>query len=585
MFNRTIRNTSKPLSQRASGASRNAVFKNAEPTDETITMASFCLRQVNAKMMPTALRQCLAKAQKTQTNTRTRLELLIKAAEMARMMDKNHVAERLTDEIISEAPSGALDLIAAAKRLRVSLYLDAGDVAAAAAMIASTDGLEITSSEMLRENTPSLVTRHDRDVSPETWLREAEVMIYLNELEQAAACLEKCARAISQLELGSRQAQSLSVGEQTRLTSRIHDLRCELHLWDAVLRIRAGEVQGTELLSVLKLRLEKDFNVDRRIFGRTKVLSGDWNARIEIRQPAGLGFDEANRLVPLGGLPLLPLEDEQSALPHPLADLFGSDDLLGLESNEDETDSADTLMSLVSETSALIPASVRQETPLMPVQSVFGGINTPAVVDLNRLTQVLAQLTETLSKMPAALPPPGIATNVQLDDGRTAAFGGDFEHFNLITLLYNAELPNADGVRFTGYVEVKWQPNLVETSIMSKTLNPLARSGVGYIFIVEGEIVDATLASFEVPDAAAAGSPTAKADATNSLTVLIQIGLNLGLDRPAKGKGYAYDSAGVVQRPQRLDCLTQAHLGTLITEREKELGLFAAEDSDVELNW
>lgn len=545
-----------------------AKSKTEALAESTLVTANQCLRQANIATIPTVFRQAVQYSGKHEINPRLRAELQLKAAEMARMIGQSGIAERLADGLIENTPSGALDLRAAAQRLRVSLYLDAGEQAAAVGVIGCADALEITSSEMMREGAGTVVMRHDSDVSPETWLREAEVCLTLKQLEQAANCLEKGAQKISALEHQFRQNKGLTPNGQNQIRVRLRDLRNELHFFDAVLRVQAGDAQGLEMLNNLRLSLKSDGTADRRLYGRLRACGGDWD-KATGKPPLGCNLPEALRLYALGQMPnnhfhsgesdeLFVSFDETVDLLN-LNEGFSDAEAMSVgEKNQFDFAAGDGNASAL----ARQPPMAIEMAPAAPIASL----------DVSALTNALANLTNVIASLPQQSPAPPTTAGGGVRN-RPFAFGGGFAHFDLVT-----QLGSAEQVNFTGFFEVQWSPELIETSVLTKRIDALARQGLGFVFMNDGEIIDATIGSFDPAEEFKAGTENAKADALRALTLMIQVGLTLGLDNPVEGFGAGYASAAVSLRESRIR-LTQVHLASIITERERQLNLLSEGDN------
>ena len=178
-----------------------------------------------------------------------------------------------------------------------------------------------------------------------------------------------------------------------------------------------------------------------------------------------------------------------------------------------------------------------------------------------QIAKMFERMTELIEKMPVQ----SAEQNVEKQSKRPFAFGGGFAFFDLVT-----QLGNAEASKFTGYFQIQWSPEMVETSVLAGNLDPQAREGEGFIFVNEGIIIDATIKNYDPPEEFQAGMDGAEEDAKRSLVILIQVGVAQKLDCLPDGFGSGYPSMAVKGRKPRLKT-NQFGLAVLIQERDEQL--------------
>jgi hypothetical protein len=355
------------------------------------------------------------------------------------------------------------------------------------------------------------IIERDAEASVETLLLQAEVALCVNRLGDASALLE-----VAQTRLASNFTVLLSRDDE--VTRR--DQRDYLRLLEGVYRCRFDDARGRHMLEVLEGRVEADEGANGVILARCKAASGSW-VEVDGLPPAGLNLPEARRWQSLGRR--------------------GGEIL--------ETDSSP------------VPAGAAH--PPLPFMLSPQQLEPYAALLREGVTSVAATVTATVTEALAAAFGPAVQLRADY------LYGGKFPFIDLASVVAQAEMQ-----RETGFVQVNWNVAAVETTILAGRISPLARCGVGFIYLVDGIIVDATICTASPP-------PSESIDALaalNALTCLLQIGIGIGLDHEPDGQAFCYRDDGVRERHARIAAPHGANpsqnlMHALVVKRETDLGI------------
>ena len=513
-------------------------------SDPIVQFAKNAVRQANIVVLPLAqskIERRLAKSPNSQTPEQSLLKIW--AAEIQRVLGGNRRAAGLISAIVQNPPVGQLPLLADAQRLLVKLHLDENDFDAAVALSAEIDSMVIQNSES-RTGVP-MITRNPSEVSVETHLLEAEIALYRQEFESAGDSLGEAGKKLNQLENASKIRTSPGEAKQNAL--RCNDLRCQLHFMGHLLRIVLGDAEGFELLIALYQRLESDRSIDRRLLARIRAVQGKFDLENKI-PPSGIGFSEARRLFALASREVF----EKTA-----ADFLDSEEIAEIGGVKTPPTPFGT-QPLAVQTYPPLSVNSNQTVPSSPFNQDW------AAGQLQFQTQI-TDLLERVTKVMEHLP---VKTSVPVSDAgrRPFAFGGGFEFMSLPT-----QLKEAGEIRFTGFFQAQWSPEMIETSILAGNLNPAARCGEGFVFMIDGMIIDATLGTYDAPADTLPGTPEEVAEVRRVLRILMQIGLGIKLDNLPQGFGAGYPSMGVKARRKRVNYHPERDIFPIVVELDQEL--------------
>lgn len=478
------------------------------------------LRAGNVGQLERLSRTAAREASSERVTGRGRVALLIVAAAAARTIGDLTSADAWLAQADASLPACSHDLLAGLRREQVRLLLDRGSLRAALQLAAQLDCTVIE-----RGMDTPLITRDEAAMSADSLLVQAEVALAACAVAQAFQLLDVAHKLLEAQEKGG-----LSRAEATLVNDRYDYLR----LLHAVYVCRSGETErGSQMLMALVERLEMSDGASRIIYARAQAAAGEW---VEARAmpPMGINIFEARRWQSL----------TRAASP---------DAALAVDFFEQ------------GEVAPELPTPAA--SPLQPSSGLFLPPEMLTVYEqhLTAFTSVLTtQFTEQLTR-----------TVTQLQAGARHdgyIFGGKFPHIDLASVIVQAEMQ-----RETGYVRVAWNPAHVETTILAGRLSPLARCGIGFVWMLDGTIIDATLCT-EEPAPALSGNLSA---ALSDLTALLQIGVGIGLDHRPEGEALCYPDARVRSRPARIQIpagTSQNLMQSLIVERETQLGKTLEED-------
>jgi hypothetical protein len=353
------------------------------------------------------------------------------------------------------------------------------------------------------------------EASVETLILQAEVALCVNRLGDASALLDAAQKRLAE-SFTSRLRREDEVARR--------DQRDYLRLLEGVYRCRFDDTRGRHMLEVLEGRIEADEGANGVILAKCRAASGSW-VEVDGHPPEGLNLPEARRWHSLG---------------RPAGQRGG--EIL-------ETDSSP------------VPAGVAH--PPLPFMLSPQQLEPYAALLRASITSVAATVTATVTETLAAAFGPA----VQLREGYL--YGGKFPFIDLPSVVAQAEMQ-----RETGFVQVNWNVAAVETTILAGRISPLARCGVGFIYVVDGAIVDATICTATPPPLESADERAALV----ALTCLLQIGIGIGLDHEPDGQAFCYRDDGVRRRHARIAAPQGANpsqnlMHALVVQRETELGI------------
>ena len=459
------------------------------------------------------------------------------AANVARAINQPVVAVSMVENVLNRPAAGFMELFQSAKRLRVKLHLDAGEYAEAVALAETVDSLEVESAAFLKKNDSAMVvaTRSIANMSVETWLLLCEVACALNDAEKAQECLLNARQRSFDDELVV-SGSSMTLKERTAAQKRISDCRNEIVFWEAVVRIQRREAKHSEIYFAMSVALESGGNSDKRLLARVQAVSGNW--RVGETAPAGICLAEANRLY-------------QSCQPGGTVIDITKSDALTVVPVKPETAAADDEL--------ILPARSLQTDN-------FAEILLQNQTQITTLTELCRQLLEKYSFEPQR----NVAETL-----KSRSLAGALDKIMLPSLL---ELALASSL--TGYFEVTWETDDLESSINAGLISPKARAGRAFIFLQNTSIIDATLGTFE-PETSGIDDEDS---VTEALTITIQISMGIGLDLTPGGYVFFRHSPAVALREARVIFDKNKVIDVIVSLDEFINGINspAVTDSDIE---
>ncbi len=474
------------------------------------------------------------------------VQLLLAAASAARALGDLFLAEMWMGQAgIRMLSCSSVQLFAEVKREETRLLLDQNQLREALTLSAQIDCTVIERGK----DTPPLITRVEKEVTIDTFLLQAELALIVGAIEQAAKHLQAASVIAAASVL--TDTESVTSGQHRHLEAEIAADRLDYYkLLQAIYECRRGEQErGAAMLAALCARLEFDESSNQMLLARCQAASGIW-VEVDEQPPVGINIFEARRWQtlsrPASETPVYLAEAAPKAPDEPTTSLQHA---------------ATVPASPVFVPDQLMPAFIAHlhETAI----SVASDISA-------RFAEQLERVVEATSRTPAR------ARGVY--EGYVC--GGKFPFTNLPAVIAEAEAG-----RVTGYILVDWNPALLETTILSKRLSPLARCGIGWVWLHEGSIIDATLCA-ENPPPAEAGLSEA---AITALTCLLQIGLGVGLDHDSEGQAFCYPDDRARSRHARISLpsykdASQNFIMALVSNRETELG-FGCANPDIIGSW
>jgi hypothetical protein len=471
------------------------------------------LRSADMAQVARSVRLCSRQSDAPGVPPKQAVALLLAAACGARSLGEVDDAQLYLARANTSLPASSGDLHSRLKREEVRLLLDRGELRAAYTLASQLDCLVID-----RGSADPIITRDDRSLSLETLLLQAEVAMTVGAVTDAGALLDK---ACSLAERGG--------GKEDRYARA--DQRDQLRLLESLHVCRLGDQHhGLQLLDLLRERIELSGEGNRVIHARACAASGAWQD-VDSAPPPGINISEARRYQALV---------RTASADSPFAD----------------------------------PVAPKGDVTLSPAQGARDPISPPIFLPPHMLSEVAAAAASTVAARFGEAIDRIVAQVVSrhgLPDAATsgALYGGRFPHFDLASIIVQAELQ-----RETGVVRVKWDPAHVETTVRSGRLSPLARCGVGFVWMRDGVIVDATLCTEEPPPAESGD----ERGALEALTCMLQIGIGVGLDHAPSGHAFCYPDERARARVARISAQglqnpSQNLMHALVVAKETELGI------------
>ncbi len=420
------------------------------------------------------------------------VSLLLMAAAAARALGDLSSAEMWLAQAESSLPPCSADLLAQLRREQVRLLLDKNELRAAITLVAQIDCTVIDRGLDL-----PLISRNDAELTPDTLLLQAEVALVAGATEDALKLLGDANRRMTE------NAGTLSRAE----TVAANDRRDYLRLLQAVYCCRIGSGAGEmERLSALAERLEFTDDGNKVLLARCQAVTGQW-AEVDSMPPAGINLIEARRWQSMS----------RPATPQAVVVM-------------------DSIEQSSGATSAL---AVTEQPPPSPVFIQPHLLDAYAAHLRESVTSVASSMTAQFTEQLKLV----VAQSNQSPGADGFVYGGKLPHIDIASVVVQAEMQ-----RETGYICARWPAALVETTIQAGRLSPLARCGIGWIWMRDGDIIDATLCTEDAPPAEAADSASALA----ALTCLLQIGIGVCIDHTPEGEAMCYRDDRVRPRHARI---------------------------------
>lgn len=494
-----------------------------------VKQANTALTQANVEALPLLL-QRLGRNLLTEKNISVKNRYRLAAARVLRVLGRNDLAENLHREIGIDSVPNDFDFFREFQIEQIGLYLDEGQLEIAKSIADELDGMAMTSGT--GRDQVSKVFRNDSDITVASWLAIAEVSLFCGEYPQTVRALTNATR----LQMTAYDDFKIRIGKEFVLQREIDEffsadeqVKNTIEFLEAVYSIACGADWGREILSSLHEKLTVGLDSDKRLIAKISAVSGSWNPAQNIA-PRGISLLEARRW----------------------SSVFTTEKKTQLSGAE------------MGAGGALVQAEIQ-----LPATPSASGVDASATV----LRELVFQLMDRVDTM--------IKNNTgarQSQEEDESIFAGKFVEFDLLSMIANLQFKHTNG-----FIEAKWKPKEVETTILAGKLDERCRSGIGYVFFKNGLITDATLGAYDAPkfDTPAA----ARADALRALTALLQIGQGIGLDVDLdSGRGKAFNSPNVVFREERLPGLENNALMTIVTQREKELGIEIPADEEFDFD-
>lgn len=126
--------------------------------------------------------------------------------------------------------------------------------------------------------------------------------------------------------------------------------------------------------------------------------------------------------------------------------------------------------------------------------------------------------------------------------------------------------------RLTGYLEMTWKPELYKTAVAAEKLPKSIEKGKGYLFLCDGEIIDAAVGKTDCS--------TAKNEAVENFHLLAQMAFSIGVEEiPCEITVEAYEFEEIALRP-RLVRILPDHMMNVLTEiANRVYGIVVEEES------
>lgn len=499
---------------------------NPNFVNSLVKQANTALAHANVEALPLLL-QRLGRNLLTENNVSVKNRYRLAAARILRVLGRNDLAENLHREIGIDSVPNDSDFFREFQIEQVSLYLDEGQLEIAKTIAAELDGMAMTSGT--GRDQVSKVFRNDSDITVASWLSIAEVSLFAGDYQQTVRALTSAARIQMDVENSFRQKMGkefVSQKEKDEFSRESEQIKNTIEFLEAVYAVASGADWGRDILTALYEKLLVEHNSDKRLLARISAVSGAWNPAQNL-PPRGISLREARRW----------------------SSVFSTEKKIQLSGTE------------------IISGSVA--SPEVQTKPFTGGNTDDSASVLRELVYGLMDRMDTMMKNNGAK---------QLPEEDDSIFAGKFIEFDLLSMIANLQFKHTNG-----FIEVTWKPKEVETTILAGKLDERCRAGIGYVFFKNGLVTDATLGAYDAPKFDTTADT--RTDALRSLSALIQIGQGIGLDVDLdSGRGKAFNSPNVVFREERLPGLENNGLMSILTQREKELGIEIPADEEFDFD-
>lgn len=351
-----------------------------------------------------------------------------------------------------------------------------------------------------------VITRRHEDVHPETWILYGQIFLALGEIEKAENSILNAGQAVLREKQIIFQIRTPSRRRQAEDSFR--EIEAEYELMDNLLKFEQEDSTAGDYLVQLYQRTANEC-YSKQLRGRVAAACGAWRAS-HGEPPFGLPLAEALRFAALGGY------------------------------YQNDSNDQMTVSTVSEESQALLPTAFASPVEFKPdFQQLFG--------ELARSVALAVKEQSSADRF---------GQNRQISEGFS------FERLDILNQLAIAEqqLPP-----FTGFFHLRWNPEMIKTSVLAKKINAAVLCGEAFIFMVAGWITDATLGDYDAPQFAS--EEEARKDARATMNILLRLGIGYDLDDTADGFMVSYKSPAVAERKPRLR-MQQIHLSALLVEIE-----------------
>jgi hypothetical protein len=512
-------------------------MKNLQPNIHVNRLRN-AYRQGTAANAQYFILQAMKRAAAIESTPREKTEIALESARVYRMIGEKLKAAALCDSALANIPAGCGDLIGELNRLRIQLHLDSGEYKQAETLLETTDGLEMT----LHGNT-SVISRKEENVRIETWLLAVETAIAQGKKTDAKNYFEK---AIDKLttEENEFHKRKLTVFEKRYLQTYFDDMRDSITLFGAVLQIQIGGAPEPESLDVIRdlaARLREKTNGgaglaavgNAQLLARCLVILREWNES-NPAPPAGINLAEARRWYkftsPIKYIAGSEFQPQEESLALADAPEYRSQGRAAIDKTYGPAESAD---------------------------DPYSAEKIKAIADIAESLKSLKELASNLSE--------NHRTETLFQN--KIAFAG-----HLMTIDIGAILRNVNDSHFTGFIKFTWKPSNYEGEIVLGRLSPAVEAGCGYLFAVDGNIIDATLGDMK--------PSSTQEDADRNFDLLIQLGWSIGLsdETPPDIKFDSIAEPVVEQRPRLMDFNHDALINRVTSITNRIFGITAEEE-------
>lgn len=176
----------------------------------------------------------------------------------------------------------------------------------------------------------------------------------------------------------------------------------------------------------------------------------------------------------------------------------------------------------------------------------------------NLLTEISHQKATETKKKTKPVQNTNLEKLVQVpkQNNRVHDFAGSLKFIDLFLILDQAK-----SVQLTGFFEIEWDPKCLILDLKAKKVTDKITQGKGYIFIVNGIIVDASIGDFETVNT--------EQQAIENLQLIIRIAFNISLDKDSNAVATFYESERIRNRPQAMQ-LDSSSIYHMIVELEEQ---------------